>query len=93
MEFSPRQEPWIRILNSDRTILDRIIDLPVFIVKAISTLTIESVLGEYQPIKSEGVEQSYRLNPVRLRTRRVHNDTAINVSATTAHPKLANNMN
>jgi len=33
-------------LNSGRTMLDRIIDLPVFIVKAISILTIESVLGE-----------------------------------------------
>jgi len=32
-------------LNLDKTMLDRIIDLPVFIVKAISILTIESVLG------------------------------------------------
>jgi hypothetical protein len=33
-------------LNSDRPMLDKMINSPVFIVKAINILTIESVLGE-----------------------------------------------
>lgn len=65
---------------------------PVLILKAISLVTIESVLI-FLIVKQRGMLESWSrthfLKPVRLWIRRVHRDTAINVSATTAEAKLA----